>query len=115
MKNPVAKFNNEFNKPKVFRDRKKQPSKAKKQKIVQEGLEELKHKDAVPYRRENRGNLRKHFEEEDVNNDWYVVFNRHSKWWFTDLDDVLRREHGPFDTETEAHEGAFRYTQEDGV
>lgn len=52
MKNPVAKNNNEFNKPKTFRDRKKHPS--KKQKVKEQ---ELHHPLHEPYKRPAKGNL----------------------------------------------------------
>ena len=48
--------------------------------------------------------------EEDVRQ-WYAVFQRYGKWWWTDADDALRREHGPFDSRVEADEAALRYGQ----
>lgn len=50
MKNPVAKFSPEFNKPKVFRDRKKHPSK----KEVLSRTDELHHPAHRPYEKEHK-------------------------------------------------------------
>ena len=111
MKNKAVKFDNEYDKPKTFRDRKKHPSKAKQREQLEENLNAVTHKDAVPYHRTNKGNMRKRFEEEDVNNDWYNVFPGYDKWWFRDLSDPGMRDHGPFDTSDDAHEAAFRYAQ----
>lgn len=57
MKNPVAKNNNEFNKPKTFRDRKKHPSKKQQREDKQARIEELHHPRHEPYTREQKGNL----------------------------------------------------------
>lgn len=73
-----------------------------------EGFRKKKH---TPYKREPRSKVHKRIDEDS----WYAVFQRFDKWWFTDLHDPLRREHGPFSSPDEAHEGAFRYSQHDGV
>ena len=115
MKNPVAKWNNTVNKPAVHRDRKKNPSKAQQIAWKEEHAAELTHHKMEPYKRPHSSKWQ-HFEEEDVNNDWYIVFQKQGKWWFTDLDDSLgRAEHGPFASPAEAHEGALRYAQHDDV
>lgn len=112
MKNPVAKFSNEFNKPKTFRDRKKHPSKAQQREYINEHVHELHHQDAEPYKRVNKGNMHRKLEEEDVSNEWYMVFQRYDKWWWTDLDDPLRKEEGPYDSDEEAHTAALHYGQQ---
>jgi hypothetical protein len=57
MKNPVAKNNNEYNKPKTFRDRKKHPSKAQQRKDKADRIGELEHPKHEPYVREDRAKL----------------------------------------------------------
>lgn len=57
MKNPVAKNNNEFNKPKTFRDRKKHPSKAQQRKEKAERIGEAEHPKHAPYEREDKAKL----------------------------------------------------------
>lgn len=52
-RNPVAKFNNEFNKPKTFRDRKKHPSKGQQREERQQRITELHHPLHEPYERDN--------------------------------------------------------------
>ena len=56
IKNPVAKYNNEFNKPKTFRNRKK---KAKMEGDYQE------HPKHAPYEREHRNYMQELLETED--------------------------------------------------
>lgn len=51
-RNPVAKFNNEFNKPKTFRDRKKNPSKKQQREELEKKLDELHHPAHQPYERD---------------------------------------------------------------
>jgi hypothetical protein len=57
MKNPVAKNNNEFNKPKTFRDRKKHPSKKQQRQERAEKIHELHHPQHEPYERPTKGEL----------------------------------------------------------
>lgn len=73
-----------------------------------EGFRVKKH---APYKREKKAKMLKQIDEDS----WYAVFQRWDSWWFTDLYDPLRREHGPFASSDEAHEGAFRYSQHDGA
>lgn len=51
MHNPVAKFNNEFNKPKTFRNRKKHPSKKQQKEDFESRKNELHHPMHAPYKR----------------------------------------------------------------
>lgn len=107
MKNTAPNVFAEYVKPRIHRNRKKHLSKAQQREYVEEHSKELHHKDAVPYKRVKAQEM-----EEDVDNSWYAVFGRHGKWWWTDLDNPLRTEEGPYDTEQEAHTAALHYGQE---
>lgn len=54
VRNPVAKFNNEFNKPKTHRDRKKNPSKKQQREELEKHIDELHHPLHEPYERDGK-------------------------------------------------------------
>lgn len=66
MKNPVAKYMNEYNKPKVERDRKANPSKKQKAAELAERLHDKELADRLaPYDRASRRNFLLEWDEED--------------------------------------------------
>lgn len=62
-RNPVAKYNNEFNKPRTFRDRKKSPSKKEEQVSLQK---ELHHPVHQPYHRTHKNWTKEALDAEDI-------------------------------------------------